>query len=74
MIHSMPEAKEATPAVVDFDLPRGVWLEGQVKDKATGRGVRARLGYLVFADGTNDDEARLLYIPPIFGMAHYTDR
>ena len=71
---AIPEDEKAAPAVVDFDLPHGVWLQGQVKDKATGRGVRARLGYLVFVDGANDDEVRRLYIPPIFGMAHYTDR
>ena len=34
----------------DLDLPRGVWLEGQVKDKATGRGVQAQFQYLVFQD------------------------
>src|SRR5262249_2347222 len=31
--------RDTKPVVFDFDLPQGVWLEGQVKDKVTGRGV-----------------------------------
>jgi RNA polymerase sigma factor (sigma-70 family) len=34
----------------DFELPRGIWLEGQVKDKATGRGVQANLRYIIFSN------------------------
>ncbi len=68
----LPETDDK-PAVFDFDLPRGVWLEGRVTDKATGRGVRARLGYFVFAGGPHDAEAQSLYIPPMPGLAHWTD-
>jgi RNA polymerase sigma factor (sigma-70 family) len=46
----LPADKEAKEAQFDFDLPRGVWLEGQVKDKATGRGVYAQLQYFAFTD------------------------
>jgi RNA polymerase sigma factor (sigma-70 family) len=70
---ALPE-NDTKPAVFDFDLPRGVWLEGQVKDKVTGRGVLARLGYFVFGDGPDKDLARTLYIPPMPGLAHWTDR
>jgi hypothetical protein len=47
---TVPADKEAKEAKFDFDLPRGVWLEGQVKDKATGRGVRAQLQYFAFTE------------------------
>jgi RNA polymerase sigma factor (sigma-70 family) len=69
----VPEGKEGKAASLDFDLPRGVWLEGQVKDGATGRGVKARLGYFVFADGPDEPAAQGLYIPPMAGLCHMTD-
>src|SRR5262249_31948519 len=50
LIKRLPADKETKAASFDFDLPRGVWLEGQVKDKATGRGVPAQLRYIVFQD------------------------
>jgi hypothetical protein len=46
MRRQLPAGKEAV-ATFDFDLPRGAWLEGQVKDKATGRGVAASLNYFL---------------------------
>jgi RNA polymerase sigma factor (sigma-70 family) len=49
MLPADPDAKEAT---FDFDLPRGVRLEGQVRDRATGRGVLASLRYLLFTNPT----------------------
>src|SRR5262249_47440274 len=36
------------PVTLDFDLKKGVWLQGQVTDKETGRGVQSRLTYCVF--------------------------
>jgi RNA polymerase sigma factor (sigma-70 family) len=45
MRRSVPPDKDAKTATCDFDLPQGVWLEGRVKDKATGRGVIASLNY-----------------------------
>jgi RNA polymerase sigma factor (sigma-70 family) len=47
MSRRLPAGKEAV-ATFDFDLPRGAWLEGQVKDKATGRGVAASVSYFLF--------------------------
>jgi beta-lactamase regulating signal transducer with metallopeptidase domain/protocatechuate 3,4-dioxygenase beta subunit len=35
---------------LDFDLPRGVWIEGRVTDKQTGRGLPGQLDYLVPRD------------------------
>jgi RNA polymerase sigma factor (sigma-70 family) len=70
----LPEDKDTKPATFNFDLPRGVWLEGQVKDKATGQGVEARLGYFVFQGGPHEAEARTLYFPPTFGLGPTTDK
>jgi RNA polymerase sigma factor (sigma-70 family) len=50
----LPRDKEGKLATFDFDLPPGVWLEGQVKDKTTGRGVRAQLRYFTLGDGELD--------------------
>src|SRR5262249_49915904 len=47
----LPRDKEGKVATFDFDLPPGVWLEGQVKDKATGRGVQAQLRYFTLGGG-----------------------
>jgi RNA polymerase sigma factor (sigma-70 family) len=46
----LPVDREGKEATIDFDLSSGVWLEGQVKDKATGRGVHAKLKYFAFTD------------------------
>ncbi len=47
---TVPADKEAKEVKFDFDLPRGLWLEGQVKDKATRRGVAAHLQYFAFTE------------------------
>jgi hypothetical protein len=46
----LPRDKETKQVTLDFDLPRGVWLEGQVKDRVTGRGVPAQFHYHVFPE------------------------
>jgi RNA polymerase sigma factor (sigma-70 family) len=38
------------PVTVNFALQRGVWIQGKVTDKVTGKGVQTYLEYLVFAD------------------------
>jgi RNA polymerase sigma factor (sigma-70 family) len=48
LIKRVPADKETRETTIDFDLPRGVWLEGQVKDKSTGHGVLAQLRYMTF--------------------------
>ncbi len=57
------------PLTLDFELTRGVWLQGQVKDKATGRGVESLLTYCVFSD------AQTLFISVLpAGNAGRTDK
>lgn len=62
------------PAALDFSLKRGVWVQGRVTDKATGRGVPARLRYSVFRDGLEKGEEQELFIPPPWGDGSYTDK
>jgi protocatechuate 3,4-dioxygenase beta subunit len=35
---------------VNFDLPRGVWIEGRVTDKQSGQGLAGWLGYYIHDD------------------------
>jgi protocatechuate 3,4-dioxygenase beta subunit/5-hydroxyisourate hydrolase-like protein (transthyretin family) len=50
VVHPLDEGTSLSPVTRDFDLKRGVWIEGRVIDGATGKPVRARLDYFVYAD------------------------
>jgi RNA polymerase sigma factor (sigma-70 family) len=50
------------PATVDFDLRRGLWIEGRVIDPSTGEGVEASLGYFAFLDDRAAVNVRSLYL------------
>jgi RNA polymerase sigma factor (sigma-70 family) len=56
MIKRLPADRESKEATLDFDLPPGVWLEGHVKDKVTGRGVLAQFQYKVFQKPARPDD------------------
>jgi RNA polymerase sigma factor (sigma-70 family) len=47
----VPNTRALDPVVVDIGLKRGVWIEGKITDKATGKPVRADVEY--FAEVTN---------------------
>jgi RNA polymerase sigma factor (sigma-70 family) len=55
-IKRLPADKEKQEVTLDFDLSRGVWLEGQVKDKATGRGVLAQFRYVTLKEPMRPEE------------------
>ncbi len=59
----VPASEKLEPVALDLEMKKGVWLEGQVKDGATGKGVEAGLGYFVFGDDGQEAEARGLFIP-----------
>lgn len=42
---SFDEAQPLVPVRADVTLKRGIWVEGQVTDRATGKGVSAMVGY-----------------------------
>src|SRR5262249_35868386 len=48
---AVPDPDGLDPVTVDFALKRGVWVEGKVTDKATGKPLRAHLQY--FARDSN---------------------
>ncbi len=46
----VPDDPGAGPVTVNFELHRGMWIEGHVFDKATGKPALARLHYYPFRD------------------------
>src|SRR5262249_1271585 len=45
------------PVTVDFTLKRGLWINGRVIDKATGKPVRAQIEYFLLPDNPHIKEA-----------------
>jgi RNA polymerase sigma factor (sigma-70 family) len=58
------------PDRLDFELERGVWIEGQVTNQVTGEGVEAQLQYYLFQGERPEAELRAVYLPDHL----YTDR
>jgi beta-lactamase regulating signal transducer with metallopeptidase domain/protocatechuate 3,4-dioxygenase beta subunit len=55
-VKDVPESEETT---LDFALKRGIWIDGQVTDKATGEAVEdVSVYYYVFTDNPHAKEAR----------------
>jgi RNA polymerase sigma factor (sigma-70 family) len=54
--HSVGDSPGLEPITADFNLKRGVWVVGQVKDKATGKPVQASISYAIFEDNPNSKE------------------
>ncbi|HZU39358.1 MAG TPA: sigma-70 family RNA polymerase sigma factor [Gemmataceae bacterium] len=48
-----PELSPLAPAVVDFELKRGVWIEGRITDKVTGKPLRAGVEYSATVNNPN---------------------
>jgi RNA polymerase sigma factor (sigma-70 family) len=49
----VPDAPGLGPVTVDFDLKRGVWVEGRITDKATGKPVRGGVEYMSMYSNPN---------------------
>jgi RNA polymerase sigma factor (sigma-70 family) len=49
----LPAGSALDPVTLNFELKRGVAVTGRVLDGATGKPVRARVEYFVFADNAN---------------------
>ncbi len=54
---NVPKGFALEPVIVDFQLKRGVWIEGTVSDKATGKPVQSIIRYAVFEDNPFRKEA-----------------
>jgi RNA polymerase sigma factor (sigma-70 family) len=70
-VHALvPNSPGFDPVKVDFELKRGVWIEGKLTDKATGKGVQGSVDYFALADNPNvaDHPGFDGTIPPIWGV------
>ena len=47
---------------VDFDLSRGLWVEGRITDKQTGKGLAGELHYMRDKGNPNSKNVRLDYV------------
>ncbi len=63
------------PVTVDFELKRGVWIEGKLTDKATGKPVQGTVDYFALHDNPNlrDHPGFDGTIPPHWGVAAKED-
>ncbi len=49
----VPDSPGLDPVTVDIDLRRGVWIEGKITDKATGKPLKASVEYFAHARNPN---------------------
>ena len=49
----VPRSTGLDPVTVDFELKRGVWIEGRVTDKATGKPLQRTVEYFSVYDNPN---------------------
>lgn len=52
----VPHTPGLAPATVDFELKRGIWIEGKITDKATGQPLWADVEYFALAKNPNLNE------------------
>jgi RNA polymerase sigma factor (sigma-70 family) len=54
MVHAeVPDTPGLDPVTVDFELKRGVWVEGKITDKATGKPVPGQVEYFASLGNRN---------------------
>jgi protocatechuate 3,4-dioxygenase beta subunit len=51
----VPDSPGLDPVQADVELRRGVWIEGRIMDKATGKPVRQNVNYFAHPDNPNLD-------------------
>ena len=54
--YKLPSAGEMKPIKIDLVLKRGIWLQGRITDKVTGKPVEARLRYSASLNNPHIDE------------------
>jgi len=70
-VHAVvPDTAGLDPVTVDFELRRGVWIEGKLTDKVTGKPVRGSVDYFALDNNTNvkDHPGFDGTIPPYWGV------
>jgi hypothetical protein len=53
VLADVPDSTGLGPVTVDFDLKRGVWIEGKITDKVTGKPVQAPVVYFALRTNPN---------------------
>jgi beta-lactamase regulating signal transducer with metallopeptidase domain len=71
----VPDSPGLGPVTVDFELVRGVWIEGKLADKVTGEPVEGYVDYFAFEHNPNvrDYVGFEGTIPPTWGVATKKD-
>src|SRR5262249_32601299 len=75
-VHALvPDSPGLNPVTVDVELKRGVWVEGKLTDKATGKPVQGYVSYFALVGNTNLREYPGFdgTIPPSWGAATKAD-
>ncbi len=57
----LPDSPGLDPVTADFELKRGIWIEGKITDKATGKPVHANVCY--HAQPENPNQTVYGYVP-----------
>jgi hypothetical protein len=63
---NVPDGPGIQPVTLDVRLKRGVWVQGKVTDKATGKPVHSIIRWAVYQDNTFRKEAPGLIFPENF--------
>jgi RNA polymerase sigma factor (sigma-70 family) len=50
---AVPNTDGLDPVTVDFEVKRGVWIEGKLTDKVTGQPVQGEMGYFALQSNPN---------------------
>jgi RNA polymerase sigma factor (sigma-70 family) len=53
VVADVPDSPGLDPVTVDFDLKRGVWIEGKITDKVTGKPVGGGVEYFALGGNPN---------------------
>ena len=61
LLQGVPDSPGLDPVTADFELKRGIWIEGKITDKATGKPVQANVCY--HAQPENPNLAVYGYVP-----------
>jgi hypothetical protein len=73
-IQRVPAGQGLEAVTLDFELKRGVWVQGHVVDKVTRKPVsHVRVGYVAFADNPHVKDVPLVLEPPLASGAESSE-
>jgi RNA polymerase sigma factor (sigma-70 family) len=64
----MVETEGLVPAAIDFDLKRGVWIDGRVTDAMNGKPPQCMVCYNVFENNPHFHDYKALFFEPPMAM------